>query len=154
MGRFDALVNEVSILAQPVCDEIGIEIVAVNINLYQGTLNVQVFADRPDGGIGMEECARLNRALAARLDEAAGFGDNYTLEVSSPGLDRTLVGYRDLRRVLGRDVQVFLKERVNGKCEILGFLKAVRETDIIVVTGKNEVVVPMDKIDKARQIIN
>jgi len=154
MGRFDTLIADIQRLAQPACDEIGIEIVAVNVNPHNDTLHIQVFADKPEGGIGMEECARLNRGLAAKLDNEANLGDNYTLEVSSPGLDRPLIGYRDLRRVLGRDVQVFLKERINGKCELSGSLQAVREADIIVGTRKGEVTVPMDKIEKAKQIIN
>ncbi len=154
MGRFDTLIADIQRLAQPVCDEIGIEIVQVNVNPHNDTLHIQVFADKPEGGIGMEECAGLNRALAAKLDNELDLGDNYTLEVSSPGLDRVLTGYRDLRRILGRDVQVFLKERINGKCELSGSLEAVREADIIVGTKKGEVIVPMDKIEKAKQIIN
>jgi ribosome maturation factor RimP len=154
MGRFDALIVDIQRLAQPVCDEIGIEIVQVNVNPHNDTLHIQVFADKPEGGIGMEACAQLNRKLAAKLDNEMNLGDNYTLEVSSPGLDWPLAGYRDLRRVLGRDVQVFLKERINGKCELSGFLQAVREADIIVETKKGEVVVPMGNIEKAKQIIN
>ena len=154
MGRFDALITDIQRLAQPVCDEIGIEIVQVNVNPHNDTLHIQVFADRPEGGIGMEACATLNRRLAAKLDNETALGDNYTLEVSSPGLDRPLTGYRDLRRVLGREVQVFLKERINGKCELSGVLQAVREEDIIVATRKGEVTVPMDNIEKAKQIIN
>ena len=154
MGRFDALIVDVQRLAQPICDELGIEIVHVNVNPHNDTVHIQVFADKLEGGIGMEECAQLNRRLVAKLDNEAGLGDNYILEVSSPGLDRPLIGYRDLRRVLGREVQVFLKERINGKCELSGSLQAVREADIIVETRKGEVIVPMDKIEKAKQIIN
>ena len=155
MGRFDAMIADIQTLAQPICDELGIEVVQVNVNPHNDTLHVQVFADKPEGGIGMEACAALNRRLAAKLDNEPSLGDNYTLEVSSPGLDRPLAGYRDLRRVLGREVQVFVRQRVNGKCELSGFLQAVREADIIVATKKNgEVVVAMDNIEKAKQIIN
>ena len=154
MGRFDALIVDIQVQAQPVCDALGIEIVHVNVNPHNDTLHIQVFADKLEGGIGMEECAELNRRLAAKLDNDLRLGDNYTLEVSSPGLDRPLTQHRDFRRVLGREVQVFLKERINGKCELSGTLQAVREADIIVATKKGEVTVPMDKIDKAKQIIN
>lgn len=154
MGRFDTLAADIQRLAQPLCEELGIEVVAVNVNPHHDTLHLQVFADKPEGGIGMEECAALNRGLAASLDSGTLFSDPYTLEVSSPGLDRALTGYRDLRRVLGRELQVFLKERINGKCELSGLLQAVREADIILETKKGEVLVPMDKIEKAKQIIN
>ena len=155
MGRFDALLLDVERLAKPVCDELGIDVVQVNVNPHNDILHIQVIADKPEGGIEMEACASLNRQLAAKLDNETTLGDNYTLEVSSPGLDRVLCGYRDLRRVLGREVQVFVKERMNGKCELSGLLQAVREEDIIVVTKKyGEVVVVMDNIEKAKQIIN
>ncbi|MFH0754141.1 MAG: hypothetical protein V2A70_06210 [Candidatus Omnitrophota bacterium] len=154
MARFEELVRDVMSLAQPICDTIGIELVHVNVSSYNQVVNIQIFADKPDGGIGMEECARLNRELAARIDADLFVGDNYTLEVSSPGLDRALVGYRDLRRVLGRDVQVFLKEQFNGKREFSGVLEAVREAEIIVQTRKGEIVLPMGIIEKAKQIIN
>jgi ribosome maturation factor RimP len=154
MVKFDALIMEIQTLALPICDEIGIEIVAVNVNLHNETFYLQVFVDRPEGGIEMEACAQLNRRLAAKLDIESSLGDNYTLEVSSPGLDRALVGYRDLRRVLGREVQVFLKEHVNGKREWSGLLQTVSEADIIVGTKKGELTLPMDKIEKTKQIIN
>jgi ribosome maturation factor RimP len=155
MSRFDALIVDIQNLAQPICDEIGVEVVQVNVNPHNETVHIQVFADKPEGGIGMEACAELNRRLAAQLDNDTSLADNYTLEVSSPGLDRALVGYRDLRRVLGREVQVFFKQRVNGKCELSGFLQAVRETDIILETRKSgETIILMDNIEKAKQIIN
>ncbi len=154
MGRFDALITDITHLAQPIGEVIGIEIVQVNVNPHNNVLHLQVFADKPEGGIGMEECARLNRELVLKIDTELNLGDNYTLEVSSPGLDRALVGYRDLRRVLGRDVQVFLKEPVEGKREYSGLLQAAREVEIIVQTRKGDVVLPMDKIEKAKQIIN
>ena len=144
MTRFETLAADIQKLADPICAELGIEVVQVNINPYHEVVNIQLYADRPAGGIGMEECAALNRRLAARMDSELALGDNYTLEVASPGLDRPLAGYRDLKRVLGRDVQVFLKQAVNGRREITGLLQAVRETDIILQTRKAEILVPMD----------
>ena len=154
MENFDTLIDSVTRLAQPVCAALAIEIVDVNVRAHRGDVHIQVFADRPDGGIGMDACAALNKRLAAALDNGLDLGDNYTLEVSSPGLDRTLRGYRDLRRVLGREVQVFLKEQVNGRHEVSGLLDAVSETDAVLKTRQGDVVVPMGKIEKARQIIN
>ncbi len=154
MTRSETLAADIQKLADPICAEIGIEVVQININPYHEVLHIQLFADKPAGGIGMEECAALNRRLAAQLDSELSLGDNYTLEVASPGLDRPLVGYRDLKRVLGRDIQVFLKEAINGRREISGLLQAVRETEIIVRTRKGEMLVPMDKVEKAKQVIN
>ena len=92
MENFDTLIDSVTRLAQPVCAALAIEIVEVNVRAHRGDVHIQVFADRPEGGIGMDACAALNKRLAAALDNGLDLGDNYTLEVSSPGLDRTLRG--------------------------------------------------------------
>jgi ribosome maturation factor RimP len=154
MPKIDALKADVVHLAQPLCDASGLELVDVKVNPYQGVLHVQVLADLPQGGIGMEACAELNRCLAAELDMAPAFGDNYTLEVSSPGLDRPLSGYRDIRRVLGREVQVFLKPGPDPRREWSGELTAVSVEGIIVRTRRGDVEIAMDQIEKVKQIIS
>ncbi len=153
MQKVDVLITDIERLAQPVCDEIGIEIVEIKVHPHNDVMHIQVFADMAEGGIGMEACAQLNRRLAAKLDSEMLCGDNYSLEVSSPGLDRVLSGYRDLRRVLGREVQVFLRQPVNGKHELSGILLAVREAEVILGTRKEEILIVMDNIEKAKQII-
>jgi ribosome maturation factor RimP len=80
-------------------------------------------------------------------------GNHYTLEVSSPGLDRPLRTFCDFRRVIGREVHLFLRERVQEKMEIEGELKAVREADIIIETKKGECIVPIALIEKGKQVI-
>lgn len=154
MEKLDTLIKSVEDMAKPVCDELGLELVEVNARAHAGDVHIQVFADRPAGGIGMDACAELNRRLALALDNGLDLGDNYTLEVSSPGLDRILCGCRDLRRVVGRPVRLFFKEPVGGKREIGGVLMAVSEADVILKTRQGELVVLMEKIEKARQIIN
>ena len=154
MEKMNPLVKSVENLAEPICVELGIELVEVTVRDCRGDVNIQVFADRPTGGIGMDECVTLNRRLALELDNVLDLGDNYTLEVSTPGLDRYFSWYRNLHRALGRDVRLLLKEPVSGKREISGNLIAVSEIDVILKTRQGEVVVPMEKIEKARQIIN
>lgn len=153
MGRLDELKQNIYKQAELIGDALGIEVVEVNVRLQNDVLVLQVFADRPTGGIGIDECTELNRKLDQVLYNEMNLGDRYTLEVSSPGLDRMLAGYRDLRRVIGRSLQVFLKEPVRGKREVSGILKAVSEADIIVEVRKEEWTVPMDKIEKSKQII-
>lgn len=149
----DVLKQEVSRQAELICTELGIEVVEINIKGLRPSLAIQVFADRPLGGIGIDECSVLNRRLDAVLYNELDLGDHYTLEVSSPGLDRWLFGYRDLRRVVGRDVQIIFVEPFNGKHEVTGELKAVSETDLIIGVKKAEWVIPMDKIEKSKQVI-
>lgn len=149
----EELMKEILSQAEPVCVELGLEIVAVDIKGISTSLAIQVLADRPLGGIGLDECSTLNRRLDEILYNKLNLGDNYTLEVSSPGLDRWLFGYQDLRRVSGRDVQIMFSQPFNKKHEVTGTLKAVRESDVIVQVKKEEWVIPMDKIKKSKQVI-
>jgi ribosome maturation factor RimP len=153
MSKIDALIVDIQRLAGLVADQVGLEIVEVKVHPHNDLMHVQIFADTPEGGIGMEACADLNRRLVVKLDSELFCGDNYTLEVSSPGLDRLLTGYRDLRRALGRDVQVFLRRPLNDKREFSGVLLAVREAEIILGSRKGEILIAMDNMEKAKQII-
>ncbi len=153
MGQLDDLKGSILVRAQALCEEMSLELVELNLNPYNEILNVQVFADRPTGGIGIEECSQLNRRLDDILYNELKLGEKYTLEVSSPGLDRPAKGFQGFRRVIGRDMQIFLRERFEGKMELRGIVKGVREADIILETKNGELTVPMDKIDKGKQVI-
>jgi ribosome maturation factor RimP len=81
---------------------------------------LRVTIDKP-GGVSVSDCERVSGAVGKLLDEEDFFGGKpYTLEVSSPGIDRPLKEERDYRRIIGRDVAVHLAEAVNGKKSLRG----------------------------------
>jgi ribosome maturation factor RimP len=75
-----------------------------------------LLADKPQGGISLKDCALLNRLLRDELDTGILSGQ-YTLEVSSPGLDRPLKTKEDFMRCRDRRAVFFLNDSINGKCE-------------------------------------
>ncbi|MDF2186877.1 ribosome maturation factor [Paraflavitalea sp. CAU 1676] len=100
------------------------------------TNNVKVYLDG-DQGITIEKCISINRALYKKLEEAALFpGDDFSLEVSSPGLDEPLKMYRQYKKNAGRLVEVLLKDGV----KVDGKLLEVLENEIVVeeTKGKNK----------------
>lgn len=115
------------------------------------THNVKVFLDG-DKGISIDVISKINRALYKKLEEAALFPDgDFSLEVSSPGIDKPLKLQRQYPKNIGRSVHVVL---VDGT-ECRGVLKAVSDSDIIVVSvpekkGKaaeaKEIMIPFDQI--------
>ncbi len=153
MGSIDDLKEDIYKRAVPICAEIGIEIVEMKIHAYNDILSIQVFADRPTGGVGLDECTALNQRLDKILYNELNLGNNYTLEVSSPGMDRPLTGYRDFRRVMGREIHLFLKDPVRGKREIIGELTGLREGELIMKVRNEEWLVPMVNIEKGKQVI-
>lgn len=100
------------------------------------TNNVKVYLDG-DQGITIEKCISINRALYKKLEEAALFpGDDFSLEVSSPGLDEPLKMFRQYKKNTGRLVEVLLKDGV----KVEGKLLEVQENEIVVeeTKGKNK----------------
>ena len=87
-------------IVTPVIEGLGFEL--VRIRLMGGkTRTLQIMAERPDGGIGVDECGDISTAVSAVLDVEDPVEDNYILEVSSPGIDRPLTRLKDFEDVEG-----------------------------------------------------
>ncbi len=114
---------------------------------------VRVFADRPSGGISIDECARLSRKLSDWFDLENVFERAYILEVSSPGLDRPLVTRRDFERKVGREVRIWFSQ--NGQtAETFGNLLAVTDEGLFVRTEKEgEKIFSFGTIVKGKEVL-
>jgi ribosome maturation factor RimP len=119
---------------------------------------LRIMLDRANGEVGIEDCQRISRDLSAWLDVedaeiGAALGDSYTLEVSSPGLDRPLRlerGDADFRRFEGRLAKVVTKEPVDGQSAFAGRLAGVDGEFVLMVEGRRTHRVPLGKISRAR----
>jgi len=119
--RRDEIAEQVTALTGPIATRLGLELIGVEI---VGTGRHQVFRvliDR-DGGAGVEDCARLSEALSRELDLYDLGRDPYTLEVASPGLDRTLRRLDDFVRFSGRAVAITTSAPVDGQRRFRGRL--------------------------------
>ncbi len=124
------------------------------IHRYEGRdLFLRILVDRPEGGISLGECAQLNRELGDLLDEKNILEQRYILEVSSPGLDRPLKSEADFIRSLNKKAKFFLNELINGKFEWDGVIKKAGAGKVFIDTGAEILEIPLDKINKTKQII-
>lgn len=114
---------------------------------------LRVFADRPSGGISIDECARLSRKLSDWFDLENVFERAYILEVSSPGLDRPLTTRRDFERKLGRNVRIWFSQ--NGTAaEAFGKLLAVTDDGLLVRMEKEEEkIFSLNTVVKGKEIL-
>lgn len=119
--------------------------------LHQSVL--EVLADRQEGGITLDECTRLNRELGDFLDQTGLIPTAYTLDVSSPGLDRPLVTPADFCRAKGRQVRMFLKEAVEGKIEYQGIIESVNADSVVIKTTTQTIEIPCGMVNKAKWVI-
>ena len=122
---------------------------------YEGrNLILRILVDRPDGGITLDECARLNNELNIILDEKDILRERYILEISSPGLDRPLKTESDFLRCMNRKVRLILAEKINDKIELEGIITKV-EDDSVYIDIEDEIIkVALSKINKTKQVIN
>lgn len=114
---------------------------------------LRILVDRPEGGINLGECARLNSGISAMLDEKGIPDERYILEVSSPGLDRPLKTKNDFLRCINRRVRIFLSEEIENAWEVDGRITKADEMYVYVETEKGEIFIPLPKINRAKQII-
>lgn len=133
----------------------GFELIELTVAERGHKALVRVFADRPaalGGGISIEECARLSGKLADYFDLENVFERSYILEVSSPGLDRTLTSRRDFEWKVGRPVRLWLNAS-NGTVEAAGLLAAVTEEGVRLQSGGEEKFFPFTEVVRGKEII-
>ena len=137
---------------QEVIEKEGFELVELAVSDRGHKTLVRVYADRPRGGITIEECARLSQKLSDWFDLENVFERAYILEVSSPGLDRPLVSRRDFERKIGRAVRVWFTEN-GGTREAAGELLDVGDDGLLLQTDEGEQRFPIEKIVKGKEVL-
>lgn len=140
----DALVNEIYEMVKPIADELNYDIYHVEYVKENGELYLRIYIEK-DGGITLSDCEALSRRVSDLMDEKDPIKDPYFLEVSSPGLNRTLFTEEHYKRFIGREVMVKFTKSVDGKKNIKGILKEVNE-DSIFVEADQLINIPKDKI--------
>jgi len=117
--------------------ELGVELFDARFFGASQRSILRITIDRA-GGVSIEDCERVSGAAGALLDEQNFFdGKPYTLEVSSPGIDRPLKTERDFSRIAGRDVTLHLSVAVGGKKSLCGTVVGCADGVLVVGTGKN-----------------
>ena len=149
----EELKKELLALAQPLFDQAGVDLIGLNVRKQGSEVMIQIIADRPDGGISMEECSHLNRKVVEAIDNQAAITEGYSLELSSPGLDRPLETRKDFLRALRQEIRFLLTGPLGGKHEYTGILKEVRDDHVLIETQKyGEIIIPLGNIFKAVQV--
>ena len=142
--KIDALVNEIYEMVNPIAEELNYDIYHIEYVKENGELYLRIYIEK-DGGITLSDCEALSRRVSDLMDEKDPIKDPYFLEVSSPGLNRTLFTEEHYKRFIGREVMVKFTKSVDGKKNIKGILKEVNE-ESIVVEADQLINIPKDKI--------
>jgi len=144
---------EVERLIAPAIEAMGYDIVRVQLS-GGDRLCLQIMAERrSDGSMNVDDCAEVSRAVAAILDVEDPIDSAYTLEVSSPGIDRPLTRLADFERFAGFEARVEMAQPVDGRKKFRGRLLGTRGEDIVMVCEEAEVALPFESVHKAKLVL-
>ena len=144
-------VEEISQMLENIAEPMGIEIVEVECNEKSGALTVYI---ETEAGVDLDTCEKFHNAIFDPIDELdPSYGQPYTLNVSSPGLDRPFKTVRDFERNIGKEVELKLYAPLKGKKFLQGFLDEFDENTVTVTVGKEKLKIPRNKIAKINKAI-
>ena len=144
-------VEEVTAMLAPIAAEMGIEIVEVECNEKAGSLTVYI---ETETGVDLDTCEKFHNAIFEPIDELdPSYGEAYTLNVSSPGLDRPFKTERDFERNLGKEVEIKLYAPLKGKKFLEGFLEGFDENTVTIKFPAESVKIQRNKIAKINKAI-
>ena len=142
--KVNALVEQIAEIVKPIAEELSYDIYHIEYVKESGEYYLRIYIEK-DGGVSLNDCEALSRRVSDVLDEKDPITDAYFLEVSSPGLNRTLFTNEHYTRFIGNEVLVKLAKAVEGTKKIKGILKENNESSIT-VEGAEEINIPKDKI--------
>ena len=142
--KVNALVEQIAEIVKPIAEELSYDIYHIEYVKESGEYYLRIYIEK-DGGVSLNDCEALSRRVSDVLDEKDPITDAYFLEVSSPGLNRTLFTNEHYTRFIGSEVLVNLAKAIEGTKTIKGILKENNETSIT-VEGTEEIIIPKDKI--------
>jgi ribosome maturation factor RimP len=143
----DALVGALA----PTIEGLGYELLGVERQSSAGGTLVRLYIDS-DAGIGVEDCERVSRQVSDVIDVERLIAGEYTLEVSSPGLDRPLFTLEQYRAQIGAEVKVRLRTLVNGRRNLSGKLVGASEDLLTISIGEERIDVPYNIVERARLV--
>lgn len=144
----DSVIKDVTLLVEPVLDEMGFELVDVQYVSEHGKMVLRIYADR-DGGITLDECALLSREIGDLLDVKDIVQYEYVLEVSSPGLSRPLKREKDFLSAVGRKVKIKMVRPLNGQRNFTGKLQGFQDGILHVEIEDNLFLLRWQDVEKA-----
>ncbi|HCW0291265.1 TPA: ribosome maturation factor RimP [Pseudomonas aeruginosa] len=143
--------EQLQALLAPVVEALGYECWGVEF-ISQGRHSVlRVYIDRPEG-ILIDDCEAVSRQVSGILDVEDPISGEYTLEASSPGMDRPLFTLEQFAKHAGEQVKIRLRSPYEGRRNYQGILRGVEEQDVVVLVDDHEYLLPIDSIDKANII--
>ena len=143
--------TQIAELLRPTLEGMGTELWGIEYLTQGKHSTLRIFIDK-EGGVGIDDCEQVSRQISALMDVEDPIGGAYTLEVSSPGLDRLLFKRTHFEAYIGSLVKVRLQMNYEGRRNFKGRLAAVENDEIILRQGREEFVFPLETLDRAQVV--
>ena len=136
-------------LIEPAVNALGCELVGVEY--VSGSALLRVYIDRPEG-VTLDDCEAVSYQISGLLDVEDPIPGHYSLEVSSPGLDRLLFKAADFERFAGQQVRIRLGMPLDGRRKFKGVLHGLRGDDVVIEEDGRQFRLPLERIEHARLV--
>lgn len=136
----------------PVIEDLGYELVRVRLMSGKNAI-LQVMADKPEGGIEVDDCAKISNEIGAILDVEDPISEEYALEVSSPGIDRPLTRMKDFENFEGYEAKIETTELVDGRRRFKGELAGTEGDEVLINVAEGTLGLKFDWLSDAKLVL-
>jgi len=147
-----AIDKRMAAIITPVIEDLGCELVRIRLMSGKRT-TLQIMAEKPTGGIEVDDCARISTEVGAILDVEDPIEGDYALEVSSPGIDRPLTRLKDFDDWQGYEAKIETTELIDGRRRFKGELRGVEDNEVLIEIPEGIIGLQFDWLDDAKLVL-
>lgn len=144
--------QRIAALVTPVIEDLGYELVRLRV-MSGKTRILQIMAEKPEGGIEVDDCAAISTEVSATLDVEDPIEDNYTLEVSSPGIDRPLTRLKDFDTWIGYEAKIETTELIDGRRRFKGALAGTEGDEVLIEIEEGTIGLKFEWLSEAKLVL-
>lgn len=139
-------------IVQPLIEGMGYELVRLRLMSGKNAI-LQIMAEKPDGGIEVDDCAKISTAISAVLDVEDPIEGEYALEVSSPGIDRPLTRLKDFDTWNGYEAKIETAELIDGRKRFKGPLRGTENDEVLIEIAEGTIGLKFDWLVDAKLVL-
>lgn len=147
-----AIDRRIAEIITPVVEDMGYEVVRIRLMTGKES-TLQIMAQKPDGTIEVDDCGQISTAVSAVLDVEDPILDAYTLEVSSPGIDRPLTRLKDFDRWEGFEAKIETEELIDGRRRFKGQLAGTEGDEVLITIEEGTIGLKFDWLTDAKLVL-
>lgn len=147
-----AIDKRLAAIISPVIEDLGCELVRIRLMTGKRTI-MQIMAEKPDGGIEVDDCARISTEVSAILDVEDPIEGDYALEVSSPGIDRPLTRLKDFDAWQGYEAKIETTQLIDGRKRFKGELRGTQDNEVLIEIPEGIIGLEFDWLEDAKLVL-